>query len=153
MKYEFEDDDESYPMINGWVARRWDPAVRERLAKLLFALTEQFDGQIAGLNLAETPIGFGASRELHPAGFSYDTYFEGIKDLMSSARRAFRESDVIVYANFMLGEELPIAATSAACTNMRIGSGLASVVRTSSPIGGSSGRTVCRSSHTVRRGL
>jgi len=107
MKYEFEDDDESRPIIDGWVARRWDPAVRERFAKLLGVLAEEFDGRIAGLNLAETSIGFGGSGDFHPTGFSYDTYFEGIKDLMSSARCAFRESDVIIYANFMPGEELP----------------------------------------------
>ena len=109
LKYEFEDDDdeESSPRIDGWVARRWDPAVRERFADLLLALAEEFDGRIAGLNLAETSIGFGDSGDFHPPGFSYGAYFRGILDLTSSARRAFRESDVIVYANFMPGEELP----------------------------------------------
>jgi len=107
MKYEFEDDDESRPIEDGWVSRRWDPAVRERFARLLGALAEAFDGRIAGLNLAETSIGFGGSGDLFPAGFTYDAYFIGIKDLMLSARQAFRVSDVIIYANFMPGEELP----------------------------------------------
>ena len=107
MKYEFEDDIESDPSIDGWVARRWDPAVRERFNGLFLALAEEFDGRIAGLNLAETSIGFGDDGDLHPAGFSYNSYFEGILDLMSLAREAFRESDIIIYANFMPGEELP----------------------------------------------
>ncbi|MFQ5570566.1 MAG: hypothetical protein ACE5G0_12865, partial [Rhodothermales bacterium] len=29
-KYEFEGDDESRPVFDGWVARRWDPAVIDR---------------------------------------------------------------------------------------------------------------------------
>jgi len=106
-KYEFEDDDESRPIEDGWVARRWDPAVRERFASLFQALADAFDGRIAGINLSETSIGFGKSGKFHPEGYTYDAYFEGIKDLMSSARRAFRRSDVIIYANFMPGEELP----------------------------------------------
>lgn len=106
-KYEFEDDDESRPVADGWVARRWDPAVRARLAELFVALAEEFDGRIAGINLAETSIGFGRSGALHPPGFSYEAYRDGILDLMSSLRRAFSKSDVIVYANFMPGEELP----------------------------------------------
>ena len=105
-KYEFEDD-ESRPIPDGWVARRWDPAVRERFAKLLEVLAEEFDGRIAGLNFAETSIGFGDGGEFHPEGFTYDAYFQGVKDLMSSASRAFSKSDVIIYANFMPGEELP----------------------------------------------
>jgi len=95
------------PIVDGWVARLWDPAVRERLDRLFGAIAEEFDGRIAGLNLPETAIGFGHSSALFPAGYTYDTYFEGIKAVMSSARRAFRQSDVIVYANFMPGEELP----------------------------------------------
>jgi len=107
LKYEFEDEDANIPVIDGWVARRWDSTVIERFDNLFRALAEEFDGRIAGLNLAETSIGFGGSGKFHPPGFSFDAYFEGIKELMSSARRAFHESDVIIYANFMPGEELP----------------------------------------------
>ncbi len=107
LKYEFEDDDELHRVVDGWVARRWDPAVRERFARLLQALAKEFDGQLAGINLPETSIGFGKSGKYHPAGYSYDAYYEGIRDLMRSAREAFHTSDVIIYANFMPGEELP----------------------------------------------
>lgn len=35
----------------GYVARRWDPAVRQRFIKLLFALGKEFDGKVEGINL------------------------------------------------------------------------------------------------------
>ena len=103
----YDSHDDSDPTAEGWVARRWDSAVRERFARLFEALAAEFDGRIAGLNLPETSIGFGGRVELEPAGYSDAVYFEGIKELMSSAREAFHESDVIIYANFMRGEELP----------------------------------------------
>lgn len=105
LQYEFYDD-ESHPVAGGWVARRWDPAVRERLRRLLEALAAEFDGRIAGINLPETAIGFGRGA-FDPPGYTYDAYFEGIKDIMSAARNAFRSSDVLIYANFMPGETLP----------------------------------------------
>lgn len=95
--------DEQGPTLEGWVARRWDPAVRQRMARLLEAFATEFDGRVAGVNLPETAIGFGRDPELHPAGFSYDAYYEGIRELMSMAREAFHESDVIIYANLMPG--------------------------------------------------
>lgn len=103
----YDGHDEVGPVAEGWVSRRWDPAVRDRIERLLRALAAEFDGRIAGLNLPETAIGFGGDPEFHPAGYSYDTYYEGILALMSAARDAFQQSDVIIYANFMPGEELP----------------------------------------------
>ncbi|HSM16110.1 MAG TPA: hypothetical protein VK845_03805 [Gemmatimonadales bacterium] len=107
MQYGFEGDDESRPIREGWVARRWDPAVRERLSRLLRVLASEFDGRIAGVNLPETAVGFGEGGDLWPEDFTPPRYFEAIKDLMTAARNAFQKSDVILYANFMPGEELP----------------------------------------------
>ena len=106
-KYEYEGDDESKAHFDGWVARRWDPAVRARFIKLLEVLGKEVDGRIEGLNLAETSIGFGESGKLHPAAFTYESYVEGIKAIMTGARKAFPRSVVIQYANFMPGEWLP----------------------------------------------
>jgi hypothetical protein len=106
-QYSFEDDDETIPIAEGWVARRWDPAVRARFIKLLQALGHELDGRIEGVSLPETAIGFGESGEFHPPGFTYQSYYEGVKVLMSAAREAFPRSSVILYANFMPGEELP----------------------------------------------
>jgi hypothetical protein len=106
-KYEYEGDDESKAHFDGWVARRWDPAVCARFIKLLAVIGKEVDGRIEGLNLPETSIGFGESPKLHPAGFTYKAYVDGVKAIMSGARKAFPRSCVIQYANFMPGEWLP----------------------------------------------
>jgi hypothetical protein len=106
-QYSFEDDDETVPIPEGWVARRWDPAVRGRFVKLLRVLGQELDGRVEGLSLPETSVGFGETGELHPPGFTYESYFEGVKILMTEARSAFVRSYVILYANFMPGEWLP----------------------------------------------
>lgn len=106
-KYRIQNDDESTAVSDGWVARRWDAAVRNRFIKLLQALGREFDGHLEGINLAETSVDFGDSGKLHPEGFTYERYVEGVKVLMAAAREAFPRSHVIQYANFMPGEWLP----------------------------------------------
>jgi hypothetical protein len=106
-KYEYAGDDESKAHFDGFVARRWDPAVRGRFIKLLQVLGKEVDGRIEGLNLPETSVGFGESGRLHPSGFTYESYVEAVKAVMTAARKAFARSGVIVYANFMPGEWLP----------------------------------------------
>jgi hypothetical protein len=106
-KYTIKKDDESTATSDGWVARRWDPAVRERFAKLLDALGKEFDGRIEGINLPETSVDFGESGQLFPEGFSFVSYVDGVKANMTAARAAFPHSVVIQYANFMPGEWLP----------------------------------------------
>lgn len=93
-------------VFDGWVGRRWDPAVRGRFARLLEALAAEFDGVIEGINLPETAIGF-ESPAFHPPGFTFDAYAAGIRATLTDARRAFTRSCVIIYANFMPGERLP----------------------------------------------
>ena len=89
----------------GLAARRWDPAVRERFNRLLYALAAAVDGRIEGLNLAETAVGF---EEAHlPAGFTFENYAHGIREIMTAARSAFQRSHVVIYANFMPGEGPP----------------------------------------------
>ena len=91
---------------NGWVARRWDPVVRARFAKLLELLGREFDGRIEGLNLPETAISFD-NPKFRPADFTNEGYAEGIREITTAARRAFKRSCVVLYANFMPGEWLP----------------------------------------------
>jgi hypothetical protein len=106
-QYQIRGDDESTARPDGWVARRWDPAVRARFIGLLQALGEELDGRIERINLPETAVSFGESGRLHPAGFSDTSYVRGVEALMTAARRAFPRSRVIQYANFMPGEWLP----------------------------------------------
>jgi hypothetical protein len=94
--------DEGQP--EGWVAKRWNPAVRERFALLLAALGRAFDGKIAGINLQETAI--GVSQE-YDATFSPERYVEAVKANMVAMKRSFPHSTTMQYANFMPGEWLP----------------------------------------------
>jgi hypothetical protein len=87
----------------GWVARRWDPAVRQRFHKLLTALGGEFDGKIEGINLAETAIEFGTNGRAIPPGYSSAAYRDGILDTMTALRRAFPRSVAMIYGNFMPG--------------------------------------------------
>jgi hypothetical protein len=105
--YEIKGDDESKAVVGGWVARRWDPAVQERLHKLFDALGKEFDGRIEGINLAETALGFGSSGRLFPKGFSFEVYRDAVIKNMRALKRAFPRSVAMQYANFMPGEWLP----------------------------------------------
>jgi hypothetical protein len=102
----YEGRDSSTARFDGWVARRWDPAVRARFIKLISVLGEALDGRIEGIVLPETAISFESPRGL-PEGFTYDGYADGIRELMTAAVRVLPRSCVIVYANFMPGEWLP----------------------------------------------
>ena len=100
-------DEDSTAKPQGYVARQWDPAVRERFHKVLAALGKEFDGEIEGINLPETSLEFGTSRALYPAGFTPTTYRDGVVDNLRALRRSFRSSVAMQYANFMPGEWLP----------------------------------------------
>lgn len=102
----YEGDSEARARFDGWVARRWDAAVRARFAALLDTLGREFDGRIEAIVLPETAISFD-SPSRRPSGFTFDGYVAGIEETASAARRAFRRSCVIVYVNFMPGEWLP----------------------------------------------
>lgn len=102
----YEGDDEAHARFDGWVARRWDPAVRARFVKLLEVLGRELDGRIEAIVFPETAIG-SSIPSLRPSGFSFEGYVAAIKDIASAARRAFPHSCTIVYANFMPGEWLP----------------------------------------------
>jgi hypothetical protein len=88
----------------GYVARRWDKQVAERFNKLLQALGKRFDGKIEGLNLPETAVEFGNTGKLYPVGFTPGIYRNAILGYMVMAKKAFPNSVVILYSNFMPGE-------------------------------------------------
>lgn len=106
-QYSIKDDAEEHAVQEGWVARRWDPAVQERLHKLLLALGQRFDGKVEGINLAETAVSFGESGRLFPKGFTPEVYRDAIITNLMMLKRAFPKSVTMQYANFMPGEWLP----------------------------------------------
>ena len=107
-QYQIKGDDEAHATVEGWMARRWDPAVQERFHALLFALGREFDGRLEGINLAETSAGFGQSGRLFPQGFTFEIYRDAIITNMKALKRAFPRSIVMQYANFMPGEWRPV---------------------------------------------
>lgn len=91
----------------GWVARRWDPAVRDRFYRLLSALGAEFDGKIEGINLPETAIGVGEDGDVFPRGFTFELYRDTVIANMAALKKAFPKSVAMQYANFMPGEWIP----------------------------------------------
>ena len=77
------DQAETRPVPEGWVARRWDPAVRERFCKLLRVMGQALDGKIEGLNLPETAIGFGENGRHHPPGYSFEGYRDAVCEIIA----------------------------------------------------------------------
>jgi len=105
--YRVRGDNDSSVQMSGWVARRWDPAVQERFAKLLMALGKEFDGEIAGINLPETALEYGSTGKLFPPGFTYESYRAAIKTNLAALKKAFPKSVAMQYANFVPGEWRP----------------------------------------------
>jgi hypothetical protein len=93
--------------IEGWVARRWDPAVRARFHKLFTKLAERYDGVIAGINLQETSIGISEDGIAKAPGFTSVGYRDGVKANMLALKNAFKSTVPMQYVNFMPGESLP----------------------------------------------
>jgi hypothetical protein len=102
-QYRIENDDEEHATPQGWVARRWDPAVQRRFERLLLALGSQFDGKIEGINLAETAVDFGTTGKLFPKGFTPEVYRDCVLTNMTVLKRAFPRSVAMQYANYMPG--------------------------------------------------
>jgi len=102
-QYKTRENADENPEHEGWMARRWDPAVQERLHKLFVALGKEFDGRIVGINLSETAVGFGRTGKLWPEGFTHEIYREAIITNMKALKRAFPKSIAMIYANFMPG--------------------------------------------------
>lgn len=99
-QYNVESDDVEHAKPYGWVARRWDPAVRDRFQKLLFALGKEFDGKIEGINLPETAVDIVESGTLSPKRFSPQVYRDAIVSNMTVLKQAFPKSVAMQYANF-----------------------------------------------------
>jgi hypothetical protein len=101
-QYRFINNNQADYQELGWVTRRWDPAVQERLHKLYTALGKKYDGIVEGVNTEETAADFGTGA-LHPPGFSFQRYRDAWKENLTALKKAFPKSTVIVYANFMPG--------------------------------------------------
>lgn len=100
MQYDFPG--EGKPITSGWVARVWDPAVRERFNLLVQNLANRFNGKIYGINLPETAVDFNENNL--PTDFTNNKYFDAVLKNIGALRRAFNNSIVMQYVNFFPGE-------------------------------------------------
>ncbi len=85
----------------GYVARRWDPAVRERFIKLLFALGKEFGGKVEGITFPETSTDVPSSGPNVPSGYTPVVYRDALIETMTAVKKAFPKSTPMLYANFM----------------------------------------------------
>jgi hypothetical protein len=115
--------DDEHPFHEGWMARRWDPAVQDRLHKLFMALAKEFDGHIAGINLDETSSGFGTTGKLYPKGYTPEIYRDAIIENLKALKRAFPKSIAMQYANFMPGGRRDLEAVYKAARESKIAVG------------------------------
>ncbi len=122
-QYHIPNNDEDRATLQGWVARRWDPAVRERFHRLLDALGHQFDGRIEGINLPETAVDFGGTGKLFPAGFTHESYRDAILANMTALKRAFPRSVTLQYANFMPGGQAYLRSVFERAKELKVGVG------------------------------
>ena len=106
-QYTYKENEEEHATPQGWAARRWDPAVQDRLHKLLLALAKEFDGRIEGINFAESSVTFGETGRLYPEGFTPEIYRDALVANLKVLKRAFSKSVALQYANFMPGEWRP----------------------------------------------
>ena len=105
-QYRFATNEEKEYSDLGWVVRRWDKEVQNRLHKLYTALGKEFDGIVEGVNTEETAVTFG-NGPLHPPGFTYVRYKDAFIENIIALKTSFPKSTVMVYANFMPGGYLP----------------------------------------------
>ena len=122
-QYQIKNDDEAQAVHEGWMARRWDPAVQERLHRLFLALGKEFDGRVEGVNLDETSTGVGWTGKLFPKGFTFEIYRDAIIANMKALKRAFPKSIVMQYANFMPGGKKYLEAIYKAARENKIAVG------------------------------
>jgi len=122
-QYNITGDDEEHVTTQGWVARRWDPAVQERFHKLLLALGRQFDGKIEGINLPETAVDFGETGKLFPRGFTLVAYRDAVLTNMAVLKSAFPRSVAMQYANFMPGGRAYLQSVFKRARELKVGVG------------------------------
>ncbi|MFJ3954509.1 hypothetical protein ACIPXV_31475 [Streptomyces libani] len=87
---------------DGTVAAQWNPEVRGRFQHLLKAMSQRFDGRLAGVNLPETATQVDTKKDR--TGYSHDSYFRAELDNMAYGKKVFTKTPFIQYVNFWPGE-------------------------------------------------
>jgi hypothetical protein len=108
----------------GWIAKRWDPFVVERFARLLSALGARFDPHpgFEGIALQESALSLSALT-LRTQDYSARAYRDALVDTLLAARRAMPHSQVFWYMNFLPGGQVLLVDIARTVAPYRIAMG------------------------------
>lgn len=86
----------------GYVAKRWDPYVVERMKHLLSAMATAFDAhpRFEGVAIQETALGLDDAT-LVAEGYTAERYRDALMDVLQNGAAAMPRSRVFWYANFL----------------------------------------------------
>jgi hypothetical protein len=84
----------------GYTVRIWDPVVLARENALLTALAKRFDDEpfFEAVVFPETAVAIDKQKAI---GYTPEAYFQALKDRMTHAKKVFRRSNVLQYANWL----------------------------------------------------
>jgi len=94
----------------GYMAKRWDPYVVERMSKLVQAFGRRFDcsPNLEGVAFQETALGLDAA-QLEQYGYTPEKYRDALVETLRNAVDSLPSSRVFWYMNFLPGKQDYIA--------------------------------------------
>jgi hypothetical protein len=119
----------------GWVAKRWDPWVMERLGLLTRELGQRFDAHpwLEGVAFQETAMGF--TPQIQAAhGYSPEKYRDALIQVLITTRSHFPRSQVFWYMNYLEGRQAYLGDVAEAVTDHDIAMGGPDILPDSWPL-------------------
>ncbi|APC97834.1 hypothetical protein [Francisella frigiditurris] len=89
---------EGQPIGAGWVTKQWNTKVRERFQKLIYQLGKKFNGKVEGINLPETSVDI---EEKYITEDFCSTYVDSVISNIKAVKKAFPDSYIVQYINFL----------------------------------------------------
>lgn len=108
----------------GWVSKRWDPYVVQRMAALTKALGARFDGHpnLEGVSFQESAMGFTPAIEKQ-YGYTPEKYRDALIQQLTNTRQHFPTSQVFWYQNYLEGKQAYIGQVLNAVAPLKIAMG------------------------------
>lgn len=119
----------------GYVAKRWEPVVTDRMIALLRALGKRIDGRpnFEGVTFEESALGF--TPEMQAAyGYNAERYRDATIEVLEAARSSFPTSQVFWSMNFIEGDQSYIGEIAQAVTPYRVAMGGPDILPDNEPL-------------------
>jgi hypothetical protein len=129
-------DDYTLPYTHGgWVAKRWDPWVLDRLAELTRRLGDRFDNHpnLEGVAFQETAMGFTAEIQTRH-GYTPEKYRDALIQMLITTRSHFPRSQVFWYMNYLEGRQAYLGNVAEAVADHDIAMGGPDILPDSWPL-------------------